>query len=97
MLLVSQRIADGRVLKIIESILKAGCWAEGEKLATDQGTPQGGVVSPILSNILLTPFGGEMRKKGYRLTRYADDWLSDVHEPVGSTGHSLLHGGYWRS
>jgi hypothetical protein len=35
----------------------------------------GGVLSPILSNILLTPFDGEMRKKGYRLTRYADDWL----------------------
>jgi group II intron reverse transcriptase/maturase len=75
MLLVSQRIADGRVLKIIESILKAGCWAEGEKLPTDEGTPQGGVISPILSNILLTPFDWEMRKKGYRLTRYADDWL----------------------
>jgi len=75
MILVSQRIADGRVLKIIESILKAGCWAEGEILPTEQGTPQGGVVSPILSNILLTPFDWEMRKKGYRLTRYADDWL----------------------
>ena len=75
MLLVSQRIADGRVLKIIESILKAGCWAEGEILPTGQGTPQGGVISPILSNILLTPFDWEMRKKGYRLTRYADDWL----------------------
>lgn len=58
-----------------ESILKAGCWAEGEVLPTDEGTPQGGVISPILSNILLTPFDWEMRKKGYRLTRYADDWL----------------------
>ena len=75
MLLVSRRIADGRVLRIIERILKAGCWAEGELLPTEQGTPQGGVVSPILSNILLTPFDAEMRRKGYRLTRYADDWL----------------------
>jgi group II intron reverse transcriptase/maturase len=75
MLLVSQRIADGRVLSIIESILKAGCYTQGEILPTEQGTPQGGVVSPLLSNILLTPFDAEMRKKGYRLTRYADDWV----------------------
>ena len=75
MSLVSQRVADGRVLRIIESILKAGCYAEGERLPTEQGTPQGGVVSPLLSNILLTPFDCEMRKKGYRLTRYADDWV----------------------
>ncbi len=75
LLLITQLIADGRVLSIIESILKAGCWAEGEMLPTEQGTPQGGVISPILSNILLTPFDGEMRKKGYQLTRYADDWV----------------------
>lgn len=75
LLLITQLIADGRVLRIIESILKAGCWAEGEMLPTEQGTPQGGVISPILSNILLTPFDGEMRRKGYRLTRYADDWV----------------------
>jgi len=75
LLLVSQRIADGRVLSIIERILKAGCYAEGETLPTEQGTPQGGVISPLLSNILLTPFDGEMRRKGYRLTRYADDWV----------------------
>jgi RNA-directed DNA polymerase len=75
MVLLSQRIADGRVLKIIESILKAGCWVEGETFPTDKGTPQGGVISPILSNILLTPFDWEMRKKGYQLTRYADDWV----------------------
>ncbi|OPY61225.1 MAG: Group II intron-encoded protein LtrA [Syntrophorhabdus sp. PtaU1.Bin002] len=75
LLLMSQRIADGRVLNIIESILKAGCYAQGETLPTEQGTPQGGVISPLLSNVLLTPFDREMRKKGYRLTRYADDWV----------------------
>jgi retron-type reverse transcriptase len=37
--------------------------------------PQGGVVSPLLSNILLTPFDKEMRHKGYQLTRWADDWV----------------------
>jgi len=75
MTLVAQRVADGRVLSLIESMLKAGCVAQGRQLPTEQGTPQGGVVSPLLSNILLTPFDWEMRRKGYRLTRYADDWV----------------------
>lgn len=73
--LVQQRIADGRVLRLLEQMLKAGCIAEGKRLETEQGTPQGGVVSPVLSNILLTPFDWEMRRRGYRLTRYADDWV----------------------
>ena len=75
MTLVAQQISDGRVLRLIESKLKAGCLAEGKVLPTERGTPQGGVVSPVLSNILLTPFDREMRRKGYRLTRYADDWV----------------------
>jgi RNA-directed DNA polymerase len=73
--LVGQRVSDSRVLRLIEQMLKAGCIAEGKRLETEQGAPQGGVVSPILSNILLTPFDGEMRRRGYRLTRYADDWV----------------------
>ncbi|OVE79394.1 group II intron reverse transcriptase/maturase [bacterium I07] len=75
MTLINQRVSDGRVLRVIESILKAGCYAQGRKLPTGQGTPQGGVISPLLSNILLTPFDREMRRKGYRLTRWADDWV----------------------
>jgi retron-type reverse transcriptase len=75
MVLVNQRISDGRVLRIIEKILKAGCYAQGRQLPTEQGTPQGGVISPLLSNILLTPFDREMRKKGYQLTRFAEDWV----------------------
>lgn len=73
--LVAKRVSDGRVLRLIRSMLKAGCMAEGKRLPTEQGTPQGGVVSPILSNVLLTPFDREMRHRGYRLTRYADDWV----------------------
>jgi len=73
MTLVNRRVSDGRVLSLIEGILKAGCYAQGRQFPTEQGTPQGGVISPLLSNILLTPFDREMRKKGYRLTRWADD------------------------
>jgi len=73
--LVAQRIADGRVLRLIESMLKAGCMTEGQWHPTEIGTPQGGVISPLLSNILLTPFDWEMRRRGYQLARYADDWV----------------------
>jgi group II intron reverse transcriptase/maturase len=73
--LFNQRIADGRVLSLLDSIMKAGCIAEGKKLSTEQGVPQGGVISPLASNVLLTPFDREMRRKGYQLTRFADDWV----------------------
>ena len=73
--LVAQRVADGRVLRLIRAILKAGSYGQGRLFPSERGTPQGGVVSPLLSNILLTPFDQEMRGKGYRLTRYADDWV----------------------
>jgi len=73
--LVNQRVSDGRVLRLVRSMLKAGCIASGKRLPTDQGAPQGGVISPLMSNILLTPFDREMRRRGYRLTRYADDWV----------------------
>ena len=73
--LVAHRIADGRVLRLVEAMLKAGSYGTGQLFPTERGTPQGGVVSPALSNILLTPFDREMRLRGYQLTRYADDWV----------------------
>ena len=73
--LMAQRIADGRVLRLIRAMLKAGSYGKGRLFPSERGTPQGGVVSPLLSNILLTPFDREMRRKGYQLTRFADDWV----------------------
>ena len=67
------------MLRLIERMLKAGVLSEGQRLPTEQGTPQGGIVSPLLSNILLTPFDCEMRRRGFRLTRYADDWVVTCH------------------
>jgi group II intron reverse transcriptase/maturase len=75
LMLVAQQIADGRVLRLIQAMLKAGSYGQGRLFPSERGTPQGSVVSPLLSNILLTPFDQEMRRKGYRLTRYADDWV----------------------
>ena len=73
--LVGKQIADSRVLKLIQQMLEAGYEEKGQQFATPRGTPQGGVISPMLSNILLTPFDKEMRHQGYRLTRWADDWV----------------------
>ena len=73
--LVAQQVADGRVLSLIKAMLKAGSYGQGRLFPSERGTPQGGVVSPLLSNILLTPFDREMRRRGYQLTRYADDWV----------------------
>jgi group II intron reverse transcriptase/maturase len=73
--LINQRVSDGRVLGLIAQMLSAGVCVEGEVQPTPSGTPQGGVISPLLSNILLTPFDKEMRQRGHHLTRYADDWV----------------------
>lgn len=75
MSLIARRIADGRVLALIQQIITAGYQEEGKLFPTREGTPQGGVISPLLSNVLLTPFDKEMRRLGYDLTRYADDWV----------------------
>jgi group II intron reverse transcriptase/maturase len=75
MVLLNQRVADGRVLALLESIMKVGYLEDGKVHQTQRGVPQGGVISPLISNVLLTPFDREMRRKGYRLTRFADDWV----------------------
>jgi RNA-directed DNA polymerase len=73
--LVAHQVADGRVIRLIRAMLKAGSCGQGQFFPSERGTPQGGVASPLLSNILLTPFDREMRLRGYQLTRFADDWV----------------------
>lgn len=73
--MVAERVSDSRVLSLIRQMLKAGYVEKGKRKPTPQGTPQGGVVSPLLSNIYLTPFDNEMVRRGHRLTRFADDWV----------------------
>ena len=77
--LIAQRVADGRVLRLIEAMLTAGSYGQGRLFPSERGTPQGSVVSPLLSNILLTPFDQEMRSQGFQLTRFADDWVITCH------------------
>ena len=72
---IAEQVSDGRILKLVRQMLEAGYMESGKKHATPSGTPQGGVISPLFSNIYLNLFDHEMTGKGYRLTRYADDWV----------------------
>jgi group II intron reverse transcriptase/maturase len=71
--LVNEEVSDGSVLRLIRMFLESGVMEEGVKVATDQGTPQGGVISPLLANIYLNRFDWEMQAAGYEVIRYADD------------------------
>lgn len=73
--LVRQVVKDRRVLGLIRGWLCSGVMEEGETRYLTSGTPQGGVISPLLSNIYLTPFDLALRDAGYRHVRYADDVL----------------------
>lgn len=75
MKLVREVVKDRRVLGLIRGWLTAGVMEEGIVRYETSGTPQGGVISPILSNIYLTPFDRELQKAGYAHVRYADDVL----------------------
>jgi RNA-directed DNA polymerase len=71
--LVAKRVADSKVLSLIRQILTAGVLRDGVYESTIAGTPQGGVISPLLSNIYLHVFDEQMQRAGFQLTRYADD------------------------
>lgn len=73
--LVADRVADGKVLSLIRSMLTAGALVDGVFESAVAGTPQGGVASPLLSNIYLTVFDEKMAEAGFALTRYAGDWV----------------------
>jgi RNA-directed DNA polymerase len=70
---VARRIRDKRVLLLIRRFLQAGVMEEGLIQATVEGTPQGGPLSPLLSNILLDDLDQELERRGLRFCRYADD------------------------
>lgn len=74
--LIGKRIVDGSVLRLIEQYLKAGVMEQMKGWQpTTKGTPQGGVISPLLANIYLNPLDHQMAGKGWKMTRYADDFV----------------------
>jgi RNA-directed DNA polymerase len=70
---IGTRISDRRMLKLIRAFLKAGVMEGGLVSPVDEGTPQGGPLSPLLSNIVLDEFDRELERRGLRFARYADD------------------------
>src|SRR5260221_139064 len=76
MRLVQERVADGRVLALVESFLCAGVLEENKGWQpTECGTPQGGVISPLLANLYLNPLDHQMAQAGWEMVRYADDFV----------------------
>src|SRR5207248_337589 len=70
---VAARVSDRRVLRLIRSYLTAGVLANGLFEASREGTPQGGPLSPLLSNLVLDELDRELERRGHRFVRYADD------------------------
>lgn len=73
--LIAKEISDGRVLQLVRTILRSGVVEGDYWQPTLTGVPQGGVASPLWSNIFLTPFDQAMQEQGLRLTRWADDFV----------------------
>ena len=70
---VARRIGDKRLLRIIRRFLQAGMMQDGVCVARDEGTPQGGPLSPLLANLLLDDLDKDLERRGHRFCRYADD------------------------
>lgn len=71
--LLREHVKDPRVIRLIKKYLKSGVMEDGVVMDTDEGSPQGGPLSPLLANIYLNPYDQEMRRRGVAFVRYADD------------------------
>jgi len=85
---LAQRVADPRVLKLARAFLNAGVMENGLVSATEEGTPQGGPLSPLLSNIVLHALDCELEGRGHRFVRYADD--CNVYVRSARAGHRVM-------
>ena len=87
---LSKEISDKRVLKLIRLYLQSGVMENGIKQPTKEGTPQGGNLSPVLSNIVLDRLDKELEKRGHRFVRYADD--ISIYVKSNRAGERVLEG-----
>jgi len=86
---LGQHVADGRLLKLIHQMLKAKVvLPDGTRIAMEEGTPQGGPLSPILSNVVLDELDWELARRGLRFVRYADDF--SVFVKSDRAGHRVM-------
>jgi RNA-directed DNA polymerase len=87
---VARRVHDARVLKLIRRFLEAGMMQDGMTTARTEGTPQGGPLSPLLSNILLTDLDRELERRNLTFCRYADD--CNVYVRSQAAGERVMRG-----
>ena len=85
---LARRIKDKRVLRLIRRYLQAGMMANGLTTVRREGTPQGGPLSPLLSNILLDELDKELERRGHKFCRYADD--SNIYVQSRSAGERVM-------
>lgn len=85
---LAKRIGDKRMLKIIRRFLNAGVMERGLISPTEEGTPQGGPLSPLLSNIVLDELDRELERRGHRFVRYADD--CNIYVKSERAGHRVM-------
>ena len=83
---VGRRVRDKRVLRLIGRYLRAGMLEGGVTSTRTEGTPQGGPLSPLLSNILLDELDKELERRGHRFVRYADDCNVYVQSKAAASG-----------
>jgi RNA-directed DNA polymerase len=85
---IAERVSDKRLLKLIRAFLRAGVMEGGLVSPVDEGTPQGGPLSPLLSNIVLDEFDRELERRGLRFARYADD--SNIYVRSRRSGERVM-------
>src|SRR5260370_20142438 len=85
---VAKRVEDKRLLKLIRAFLNAGVMEGGLVSPSVEGTPQGGPLSPLLSNLVLDDLDRELERRGHRFVRYADD--SNISVPSDRPGQRRL-------
>jgi len=86
---VSMRIADPRMLRLLGAFLQAGVMENGLVSSVDEGTPQGGPLSPLLSNLVLDELDRELERRGHRFVRYADD--CNIYVRSRGAGRRVMH------
>jgi RNA-directed DNA polymerase len=79
--LVAGKVADRRVLALVQSFLEQSVLEDAREWVPEQGTPQGAVISPLLSNIYLDPLDHLMAEQGFEMVRYADDFVVTCPPP----------------
>ena len=87
---VAEKISDGRVLALIQDFLRQDIMKGLERWTPATGTPQGAVISPLLANIYLHPLDLLMEEAGYRMVRYADDFVILCRTAEGPTALRLI-------